>query len=55
LGLSLTALSTGLSSPELRTLSRVIDIRRAAQLMLKRYGDKALVESATPADERRQR
>jgi hypothetical protein len=28
-----------------------IDIWRAAQLMLKRYGDKALEESATRADE----
>jgi hypothetical protein len=29
-----------------------IDIWRAASLMLKRYGDKALEESATRADER---
>jgi hypothetical protein len=28
-----------------------IDIWRAAQLMLKRYGDKALEESTTRADE----
>jgi hypothetical protein len=28
-----------------------IDIWRAAQLMLRRYGDKALEESATRADE----
>jgi hypothetical protein len=40
--------------PQACSLSRVIpdiDIWRAANLMLKRYGEKALEESATRADE----
>jgi hypothetical protein len=43
-------LSTRTSS-SLRDVIPEIDIRRVANLMLKRYGDAALVESARRADE----